>query len=175
MGTVGRPVTLLGVLAAVSALALALEQGKRPEPVEPRLLDLRVEQVTGIRIEEDGRELRAVRGEEGWQVEMPGDTRPGASTAVADMVRAVTGLIPVDTFARGDIRPGDLGLDPPRVRVTLTLDGGAPSVTLLFGDFVPTGGSVYATIAGDPRVFQIGAMVMSDIERTFYLALEPPS
>jgi hypothetical protein len=168
-----RPARLLLLLAVAGGVAILSGRHGEEPPGDPPLLGLSAEEVVGVRIEEGSRELRAVRAAGGWRVEAPAISRPGASDAVPEMIAALVGLVAVDAFARDDLDRRALGLDPPRARVTLTRAGGAAPIVLLLGDFVPTGGSVYGALESDPRIFQIGAMVVSDLERVFYLASQP--
>ncbi len=170
----GRPGLLFLLLLVVGGAAILTGRREPTPPDEPALLGLRGEEIVGIRIEAGSRRFRAVRSGAGWRIEEPAATRPGANGVVAEMVDALVRLVPVDVFARDGVDRHGLGLDPPRARVTLTRTGGAASIVLLLGDFVPTGGSVYGVLGGDSRIFLIGAMVVSDLERAFYLASESP-
>lgn len=166
-----RLLSLLALLVVVVGIALVLEfLGPVVRP-EASLLGIRADDVVGIRVMENARELRATRLGETWHVQTPSVTRPAAPAAVAEMVHALSALVPVDTFQREEIDMRALGIDPPRARIELDIRGRAGQVVLLLGDYVPTGGSVYGVLASDPRIHKIGAAVVSEIEEAFYRTL----
>ena len=83
--------------------------------------------------------------------------------------------VPLDTFTRPELSRRAFGLDPARARIELRRRTAEEPIVLLLGDFVPTGGGVYAALRSDPRIFQIGAVVVSEISKAFYLTLPEKS
>jgi hypothetical protein len=166
-----RPLRLLALLVAVCAAALAWERREGPEPVDPPLLALAADDVVGIRVRMGARRLDAVRDGAGWRIAHPPSTRAPASAAVANLVDAVVAIVPVDAFARQQIDRRALGLDPGDARIEIDTPKTKNAAVLVLGDYVPTGGSVYAALASDPRIFQLGALVVSEIEAAFRRAL----
>jgi hypothetical protein len=163
-----RPLGLLVVLLVAIAAALVLERSQPAAPPEVPLVGLRAEDIRGIRIRESSRELRAVREGSRWRVVVPPGARADAGEAVRDLVDALVTLVPVDTFTRRQIDRRPFGLDPERTRIELEIQGATEPVVLLLGDHVPTGGSIYGALGSDSRVYQIGVLVLSEIERVFY-------
>jgi hypothetical protein len=165
----GRPFGLLVVLAVLGATALFLERQRPLAPSPSPLLGVRADDVVGIRIQEGGRELRAVRTGAVWRVEIPSAVRPDGLAAVASMVEFLTALTPVDTFERPEIEREEFGLEPARARIELDVGDREEPLVLLLGDYVPTGGSVYGGLASERQIHQIGALVVSEMEKVFYL------
>jgi hypothetical protein len=76
-------------------------------------------------------------------------------------------LSPVETDRVIEEKAGDLkmyGLAEPAVEVSATGKDGKPQ-KLLVGDDVPTGGSSYAMLAGDPRVFLISSSAKTNFDK----------
>jgi hypothetical protein len=166
-----RTLRLLALFVAVCAIALAWERRREPEPVDPPLLALEAHEVVGIRVWMGTHRLDAVREREGWRLVHPPSTRAAAAAAVASLVDALVAIVPVDAFARQPIDRRALGLDPGRARIEIDTPKTKNAAVLVLGDYVPTGGSVYAALASDPRIFQLGAVVVSEIEAAFHRAL----
>lgn len=166
---VGRPLGLLVVLAVLVATAFFLERLRPTVPSRPPLLGIRADDVIGIRVQEGGRELRAVRSDKVWRVETPATARPDGPVAVAGMVDFLAALSPVDTFERREIEREEFGMEPARARIELEVRDRREPLVLLLGDYVPTGGSVYGGLASERRIHQIGALVVSEMEKLFYL------
>jgi len=106
-----------------------------------------------------------------WRIEAPLAARPDAPAAVAEMVDVLAALVPVDTFERREIDRRALGIEPPRARIEIDVRGRAEQVVLLLGDDVPTGGSVYGALAWERSIHQIGAGIVSEMEKAFYRTL----
>jgi len=168
----GRPALLVGVLAVAVAAALLLERRRAHEPAEMPVLGIAAADVVAVRVEEGGQELRAVRVQHDWRVDLPSPARPGSDATIAELVDAIVATVALDSFRRPDLDRRALGLEPPRARIELTLAGRSDPVVFLLGDFAPSGGSVYAAREGDPRVFRIGALIASEIENALH-AVEP--
>ncbi len=170
MRRLGRPARLAIVLVSVVAGALVIELRGREAGEEAPVLGIAAESITGLRVETGNRRLAAVRAGSTWRVLDPTPAAPRAVEAVGALADALARVVAIDTFTRAEVDRGELGLEPPRMRVTVELDGGRAPVVLRLGDFVPTGGSVYASIDGDPRVLQIGALLATEVERTLHIA-----
>ena len=63
-------------------------------------------------------------------------------------------------------RRGGIGLDPPRLSVTLYGGGGEPVLTARFGDFNPDGYLQYMRIDGDPRLYLMSRFVGGEWSET---------
>jgi len=120
--------------------------------------------VRGIEVEMAGRRFAAHRLDHGWEIDGR-EANPVATDALEDLVETVAHLRAVDVF-----RPKDgttsYGLEPPRGTITVTT---ARSVRrLLLGDPNTAGSALYARRAEDPRIIQVGTLLLSEIERVFY-------
>lgn len=166
-----RLLALLVVLAVVVTTALVLERSRPSAPTDTALLGIRADDIVAIRVREGTRELRAARPGAVWCIEAPLAARPDAPAAVAEMVDVLAALVAVDTFERGETGRRDFGLEPARARIEIDVRGRAEQVVLLLGDYVPTGGSVYGALASERSIHQIGAGIVSEIEKAFYLTL----
>jgi len=119
--------------------------------------------VRGIDVEWWGRRFSARRVDPGWEIDGR-RASPGTAEALAALVENVAPLRAVDVF-----RPQDgtsYGLEPPRGTITVTT---ARSVRrLLVGDLNTAGTAFYARRGKDPRILQVGMLLLSEIERVFY-------
>jgi hypothetical protein len=167
-----RPLKLLVVLLLAVAAAVALERRRPTVPPEPPVLGIRADHVTAVRVQYGPRELRAKRDGSSWRVEAPSPAGRAAPAAVAELVVMLADLVATDTFERPELDRRTLGLAPARARIELETRGAAEPVVLLLGDYVPTGGSVYCALSGDSRIHQVGALLVTEIEKAFYRATE---
>jgi len=62
----------------------------------------------------------------------------------------------------------DFGLDPPATAVEVLTDAKPEKFTLLLGDETPTGGGVYAQVAGRPRVVILPSYLKSSFEKKLF-------
>jgi len=126
--------------------------------------------VRGIEVELAGRRFSARRLDHGWEIDGRG-ANPGTTDALDDLVETVAHLRAVDVF-----RPKEetsYGLEPPRGTITVTT---ARTVRrLLLGGPNTSGSALYARRAEDPRVIQVGTLLLSEIERVFYQRDGPES
>ena len=157
---------LLLVLGAAALLFIVEPPTRRtgPESVRgPRVLRARAAAVRSIELRAGERHVAAVRVPGGWRV----DGRPasaGAVEALDAMVDTLTRLRAVDAFRPE--RGAHLGLDPPAA--TITVRTARREFALRLGAPNASGGSYYAERAGHPRVFLVGAGLLSTIDRVFY-------
>jgi hypothetical protein len=166
-----RPLRLLALFVAVCVITLAWEYRQEPEPVDPPLLKLAAHEVVAVRVQMGVRRLDAVRDRGGWRIVDPPGSRPAASAAVATLVDAIVAIVPVAAFERQQVDRDALGLDTGHARIEIDTEKSRNTAVLVLGDYVPTGGSVYAALASDPRIFQLGALIISEIEAAFHRAL----
>jgi hypothetical protein len=161
-----RPLVLLAFLAAIAGGAMLLERGRAARPGDVPLLGIGAADVSAVLIQEGSRELRAMREAGEWRIQGPAG--PLDRQAVEAVVGTLASLVPLDVFERSDLDRAAIGLDPPRARVQLDVTGRSRPIVLLFGDYTPSGGTVYGALDGDPRLFRIGVLVVSEIERALY-------
>ena len=62
----------------------------------------------------------------------------------------------------------DFGLDPPAEAIAVSSDAKPPQLTLLLGDETPTGGGVYAQVAGNPRLFTLASYLKTSLEKGLF-------
>ena len=111
----------------------------------------------------EGRRFAARRTGSTWAI----DGHPanaGTADALDDLVDTLVRLRAVDVF-----RPADgasFGLDAPQA--TIELVGPHATRRLLLGAPNSIGSAFYAQRPGDPRVLQVGAGILSELERVFY-------
>jgi len=158
------------VLAVVAGLGALLAYAVRaPEPApRPALRGHRVFRVPpatvrGLELVLDDRRLAAERTAYGWTIaDRP--VEPATADALTDLVARLDQLRAVDVFRPRDT--ASYGLDRPRATITLRTGRGARR--LLLGTLNAAGGALYARRERDPRVMQVGALLLSDLERVFY-------
>ena len=62
----------------------------------------------------------------------------------------------------------DFGLDPPAETVEVSADAKPQKLALLLGEETPTGGGLYAQVAGDPRLVTLATYLKSSLEKTSF-------
>ncbi|MCH8505753.1 MAG: DUF4340 domain-containing protein [Ectothiorhodospiraceae bacterium] len=136
---------LVGALAAVAWL----EPGS--DDSDGRVAQLRGEQVNEIRIQRRNEETLAFRrGETGWSMTEPSELP--ASTFHLEQVLALLQSRSLSSYHPDELQRDQLGLDPPRVR--LSLEGRE----LLLGGSHPVGNRRYLQHAGRVHLVQEGVM-----------------
>jgi hypothetical protein len=159
----------VALVLGAGALLLVVEAPPRrsgPESVHgPRVLRMRADSVRSIEIHAGKHQVVAVRAPAGWQLDHR-PAPPAAGEALDSLVDTLAGLRAVDAFRPE--RGAQLGLDPPAA--TITLRTARRELVLRLGGPNASGGSVYAERRGHPRVFLVGAGLLSALERVFYQA-----
>jgi hypothetical protein len=119
--------------------------------------------IRGIDVDVGDRRFSARRTADGWAI----DGRPASSAtadALQDLAEGLAGVRAVDTFRARD--GSSFGLDQPRATIDVVTSRGSRRLAL--GAPNSSGSAVYARRAGDPRIVQVGAGLLSDVERVFY-------
>lgn len=117
----------------------------------------------GITVALDDRRFTARRTGQGWDL----DGRPAGARseeALSDLLSGLVDLRAVDVFRPRDT--ASYGLDRPRA--TIELETGRGVRRLVIGDLNAAGSAFYARREGDPRVLQIGTLVLAGVERVFF-------
>jgi hypothetical protein len=99
-----------------------------------------------------------------WAIVAPKRLAPDESN-VSSWLNSLTGATINQVVEE---KPADLkeyGLDRPVLGVEVTTDAQPKEFTLLLGDDTPTGGSVYAQVAGRPRVFTLYSYLKSSLDK----------
>ena len=157
-------VILAGLVALLYFTRSQAEPGKDAKPKE-KVLALDKAKVKELRLENSqGEAIRLVKENGAWRVASP-FTAPADSGEVDSLVSSVEALESDELIAES---PGDLkefGLDSPRTVVSLLQEGASEPLKLLLGDKTPDGGSVYAKLPSQPRIFTIPAYLQSSLEK----------
>jgi hypothetical protein len=132
------------------------ERGHRVFRVPPRA-------VRGIDVTIGGRSFTARRTDAGWTI----DRRIADAHTVAaldDLAHMLAALRAVDVFRHED--PSHFGLAQPSGTITLITPRGERRLSL--GDHNSSSTTVYARREGDPRLLQVGTLLLSSLDRVFY-------
>lgn len=166
---------LIAAAIVLAALAATLYWSNRHKPIEDaakaaanapvKILSLQRDDISKVEIKKkDGDAVVLSRtGTENWKI-----TSPKPFIADPDPISTILyALSPVETDRVIEEKASDLkmyGLAEPAVEVSATGKDGKPQ-RLLIGDDVPTGGSTYAMLEGDPRVFLISSSAKTNFDK----------
>jgi len=124
--------------------------------------------VRGLVVVLEERRFSARRVGEGW--ELDGQTAsPESAAALDDLLGSLIGLRAIDSFRSRDT--STFGLDRPRATIEVLTTRGMRRLTL--GAMNSTASAFYARREGNPRVLQIGALLLTELERVFYTRDRP--
>ena len=124
----------------------------------------------GIDVTLGERSFVARREQGGWTIDGKAADAHTAE-ALEDLVQMLTTLRAVDVFRHAD--PTQFGLDRPSATITLLTTRGTRR--LVVGGHNSSSTAVYARRDRDPRLLQIGVLVLSSLDRVFYRRGEPPA
>ena len=167
--TRGRSFLLLLALAAgVGAYVWFVELERdmtAPDTPAEEVFAVEADQIQEVR-------LRSEAGEESV-LQRTGDRwvfagQDGVDVDPTEAASIASGLADLESQRVVDEQPPSLaeyGLETPRVTVSFT-DAAGTEGTLLVGNRTPTGGDLYAKLAGTPRVFLIGAWLDETFNRS---------
>jgi hypothetical protein len=166
---------LLAAGIVLAALTATLYWSNHHKPIEDaakaaanapvKILSFQKDDISKVEIKRKGGEtvVLSKNGSENWKITSPqslvGDPDPISTILYA--------LSPLETDRVVEEKAGDLklyGLAEPAVEVSATGKDGKQQ-KLLVGDDVPTGGSSYAMLAGDPRVFLISSSAKTNFDK----------
>ena len=166
---------LIAAAIVLAALTATLLWSNRHKPVEDaaktaatapvKILSFQKDDISKLEIKRKSGEVVDLSrsGSQNWKI-----TAPKPLVGDADTVSTILYAIsPLETDRVIDEKASDLksyGLANPAVEVSATGKDGK-SQKLLVGDDVPTGGSSYAMLAGDPRVFLISSTSKSNLNK----------
>jgi hypothetical protein len=150
------------VAAALAALVRPPVRRTGPEAVRGhRVLPVAPADVRTIALELDGRRLTAERVDGRWAID-GARAAPRAADALDDLVETLATLRAVDVFRSRDA--DSYGLDSPRGAIDVVSARGARR-RLVLGGLNAAGAALYARRDGDPRVLQVGTLVLTEMER----------
>jgi hypothetical protein len=166
---------LIAAAIVLAALTATLYWSNRHQPIEDaakaaanapvKILAFQKDDISKVEIKRKAGEVIDLSrtGPEKWKITTP-QSLIGDSDTISTILYA---LSPLETDRVIEEKAGDLktyGLAEPAVEVSATgKDGKAKQ--LLVGDDVPTGGSSYAMLAGDPRVFLISSSAKTNFDK----------
>lgn len=119
--------------------------------------------VLGADVRLGDRHFMARRTEHGWEIDGRAAS-PGTADALEDLLDTLIGLRAVDVFRSPEM--SSFGLEQPRA--TIELVTARRPERLLIGGLNAAGSALYARRDDDPRVLQIGVLLLTEIERVFY-------
>ncbi len=160
---------LLVVAAGLGAYIYFVESKRTPssEAVEKREKVFSVESaaIQALEVKSDKGERTKLKKSDGtWQI-----VEPAAAAADDTEVSGIaSSLASLEIQRIVEEKPADLGeygLKEPRVELAFQAGGAAEATRLLIGQKTPTGGDVYAKLAGQDRVFLIPAYLETTFNR----------
>ena len=166
---------LFAAALVLAALAATLYWANRRQQAEDaarllrdapvKILSLNKDDISRVEIKKKGGDdvVLSKIGPQNWKI-----TSPKSLIADQDQVSSVlSALSPVDSDGVIEEKANDLkpyGLTEPVLKVSATVKDGKPQ-NLLIGDDTPTGGSAYAMLEGDPRLFTISSSTKTSLDK----------
>ncbi len=167
--------SLIFAMLVLLALVGTLYWSERKKPVDevakasatsPAILKLDQASITQLGIKpRNGEPVALTKGNSGsWQIVQPKPFGADQST-VSSMLSSLSSLNSerVVEDKASDVK--QFGLDQPAVEVDIT-EKNNKSQQLLIGDATPAGSSVYAMLAGDPRIFTMASYNKTSIDKS---------
>ncbi len=166
-GPLARTLVALAVCAGLGYFAWKEfnQEGPDDKDKKEKVASFDKSKAASVSLEREGGEsLKVVKQGEFWRLTAPSDV-PASSTEVEALVSGFEALEIQDVVseAPGDLKP--FGLDPPKTRATLTLEGVAEPVAVLLGDPTPDGTAVYAQRPGQPKLFTIATYLAGALDK----------
>ncbi len=157
---------LCGVLYWSNHRKPADDSAKTAADTPPKILALDQSAITRFTIDrKDQPALTLSRGISGsWQITSP-KSFAADQDAVSGILSAVSSLNSDRLIEDKAADLASFGLAAPSLSLEIATKDGKTQ-TLRIGDQTPTGGDVYASLLGDPRVFTVARSVKSNIDKT---------
>ena len=166
-GTFTRTWIVLALAAGLGAYAYFVERekpasdDKKKEP----LFSFDKAKVKSLSLEPaEGEAVRAVREAGSWKLLAPLEA-PADGTTVEAVVDALNGLNLEEVVAEAPPALADYGLETPKTRASLELEGQEKPLVLLVGDKAPDNSGIYAKTDDKPRVFLIASWLGGNFEK----------
>ena len=134
-------------------------------PASPKLADIPDAQITSIQVQKkDGPVIQVERSGGKWAIVSPDklSADQDAANGMATSLSPMTGDSVVEEKA-SDL--STFGLNAPSLIVTVSEKGGK-SEKILFGDNVPAGSLVYASVGSSPKVYSVSSSVKSSFDKS---------
>ena len=166
---------LIAAGIVLAALTATLYWSNRRQPIEEaakaaasapvKILAFQKDDISKLEIKRKSGEFLdfSKTGSGSWKITSP-ISLIGDADSISTILYAIS---PLETDRVIEEKAGDLkryGLAEPAVEASATGKDGKPQ-KLLVGDDVPTGGSAYAMLAGDPRVFLISSSAKTNFDK----------
>jgi hypothetical protein len=166
---------LIAAAIVLAALTATLYWSNRQKPIEDaakaaanapvKILSFQKDDISKLEIKRKSGEVLDLSrtGSQNWKITSP-TLLIGDADSISTILYAIS---PLETDRVIEEKAVDLkmyGLAEPTVEVSATGKDGKPQ-KLLVGDDVPTGGSSYAMLAGDPRVFLISSSAKTNFDK----------
>lgn len=119
--------------------------------------------VRGVDVTLGERRFTARRNGQQWEIDGRAASA-GAADALEDLLDRLVALRAVDVFRSRDA--SSYGLDRPDATVDLHTPRGIRRLAI--GEMNSAGSALYARRVGDPRVLQVGTLLLTEIERVFF-------
>jgi len=142
-------------------------KGAEPEETEKQEKLLAVEKVHVRSISlkpRDGESLTCRREGSEWAIVEPRKMAADQS-AVDSLVSTLTDASIDQAVEPAPKSLAEFGLEQPALTVEITTDAKPPKATVLLGDDTPTGGGVYAQVAGNPRVVILQRFTKTSLDK----------
>jgi hypothetical protein len=141
---------------------------KDSESSSEKLFTVETKNVRAVAIKpREGDAVTCRREGENWMIEEPKELHADKSAIEA----LLTSLVGASIDQVVDPKPAsltDYGLDAPAMTLEVTTSAKPEKFTLVLGDDTPTGGSVYAQVAGNPRVFTLASYLKSSFDKKVF-------
>src|SRR5436309_150704 len=135
------------------------------ESTTTKLVSIPEEQFREIEIKHrSGETVQLQRNDSKWQITAP-IPLPADADAVSSMLTALSSLSSDRTVEDKATSLDQYGLTQPAIELDI-IDKNKKTSRLLIGDDTPAGTAVYASIAGDPRVFALSSYKKSSLDKS---------
>ena len=144
------------------------EQPKTETSTQQKLVSLDSAHVQSITFQPpDGDAVKCQRVGGKWAIVEPKKLDADQS-AVSTLLSTLTSATIDDVVDPHPTNLKDFGLDPPAYKLELTSDSKPAQVSLLLGGDTPTGGDLYAQVAGNPQVVTIPSYMKTSLEKKLF-------
>ncbi|HUO24452.1 MAG TPA: DUF4340 domain-containing protein [Candidatus Aquilonibacter sp.] len=142
------------------------ETVKASADAPPAILKLDQSSITKVEMKnKDAEPIVLAKGDSGsWQIQEPKPFNADQSS-VLDMLSSLSSLTSERVVENKNSDLARFGLDNPTLEVDVTAKDNKTH-QLLLGDETPTGGAVYAMVAGDPRIFTMATYNKTSIDKS---------
>lgn len=170
MRGLGTLIVLLVILAALGGYIFFVERNRDPlrSTSERAFGEIAADDIEEIEIRSaDGETSRLQKSGTEWALVEPVRTEANQS----EVLSIASSLSSVNVQRVVDENPSDLkqyGLEPARIEIAFRRAGETAFRRLLLGERTPTGGDLYARLAGEPRVFLVSSFLDSTFNKNAF-------